>query len=75
MTVIGGSNLSARIESAEREAFEAFVSSPPFEYSIERMSHLSAWPGNYRSLSVQLAWEAWKERAEIDKARAAQEAE
>jgi hypothetical protein len=48
------------IESMEREAFEAFVSSPPFEYRIERMTEMSAWPGNYRSLAVQLAWEAWK---------------
>jgi len=44
-----------------REQFEKWVSSPPFEYSTERMTELSAWPGNYRYISVQLAWEAWQE--------------
>lgn len=43
-----------------REAFEAWVSDPPFEYSIERMTELSSWPGNYRGIEVQLAWEAWQ---------------
>ena len=51
------------LERMEREAFEKFVVAPPFEYSTERMTELSAWPGNYRSIAVQLAWESWKARA------------
>ena len=51
------------IEGMEREAFEEFVAAPPFEYRTERMTELSAWPGNYRSIAVQLAWESWKARA------------
>lgn len=57
------SNLAEIIERMERESFEKFVSAPPFEYRTERMTELSAWPGNYRVLAVQLAWEAWKARA------------
>jgi len=53
---------AAEIERMEREAFEKFVVAPPFEYSTERMTELSAWPGNYRSIAVQLAWESWKAR-------------
>ena len=50
-------------EDMERTAFEKFITAPPFEYSIERMTYLSAWPGNYRVVAVQLAWEGWKARA------------
>ena len=57
------SPMAELIERMEREAFEKFVSAPPFEYSTERMTELSAWPGNYRSIAVQLAWESWKARA------------
>jgi hypothetical protein len=47
-------------EQGMREAFEKFVSEPPFEYSIERQPENGCWPGNYRSIAVQLAWEAWQ---------------
>ena len=57
------SPMAELIERMEREAFEKFVVAPPFEYSTERMTELSAWPGNYRSIAVQLAWESWKARA------------
>lgn len=53
------------IERMEREAFEDFMKSPPFEYGAERMTDLSAWPGNYRAIAVQLAWGAWKARASL----------
>ena len=61
------SSFAEVIERMEREAFEKFVSAPPFEYSTERMTELSAWPGNYRSIAVQLAWESWKARAASSK--------
>ncbi len=47
-----------------RMVFEMFISAPPFEYSTERFSEdetIAAWPGNYRDISVQLAWAAWQE--------------
>ena len=59
------SSLDGMIERMEREAFEAFVTAPPFECSVERMTDLSAWPGNYRPIAVQLAWEAWQARAAL----------
>jgi hypothetical protein len=43
-----------------REAFEAFISAPPFEMPIERFDDRSAWPGSYTELEVDLAWQAWK---------------
>ena len=48
----------------ERRKFEAWVSSPPFEKSIARYPddpQKYAWPGGYRKLDVQMAWEAWQE--------------
>ena len=33
-----------------REAFEAFISAPPFEMPIERFDDRSAWPGGYTEL-------------------------
>ena len=43
-----------------REAFEAFISAPPFEMPTERFDDRSAWPGGYTELEVDLAWQAWK---------------
>lgn len=48
----------------ERVRFEAFMSAPPFEREIARWPDdpvRYAWPGQYRDLAVQLAWEAWLE--------------
>ena len=58
-----------------REAFEAFISAPPFEMPIDRFDDRSAWPGSYTELEVDLAWQAWKAshdaaQAEIDKLQA-----
>jgi len=43
-----------------REDFERLISSSPFEKSIERFPNEPdnfAWPGSYRDISVNLAWE------------------
>ncbi len=37
-----------------RAAFEAWISSPPYEREVERFGENSAWPGNYRELDVDL---------------------
>lgn len=50
-------------EEFEREIFEKWIGSPPFEHSCERNSESSAWPGSYKRYETELAWEAWKERA------------
>jgi hypothetical protein len=42
-----------------RAAFEAWISAPPFEREVERFGENSAWPGNYRELDIDLAWQAW----------------
>ena len=65
MTEPNPSSLGGMIERMEREAFEAFVSSPPFEYSTEIRSNLSAWPGNYKLPAINLAWAAWQARAAL----------
>jgi hypothetical protein len=59
-----------------RAAFEAWISAPPFERGVERFGENSAWPGNYRELDVDLAWQAWsdamaKAAAEIIRLRVA----
>jgi hypothetical protein len=49
-----------------RERFEKWITSPPFERRIERFPQdekLFSWPGNYREISVELAWQAWQEAA------------
>jgi hypothetical protein len=49
--------------SSAREAFEAWVASPPYEQIVTRLSddeEKTAWPGQYRLYGVQLAWEAWQ---------------
>ena len=33
-----------------REAFEAFISAPPFEMPTERFDDRGAWPGGYTEL-------------------------
>ena len=43
-----------------REAFEAFISAPPFEMPTERFDDRCAWPGGYTELEVDLAWQAWQ---------------
>lgn len=50
-----------------REAFEAWISAPPFERSVERQSEHGAWPGQYRSYETQAAWESWQESAKQER--------
>lgn len=43
-----------------RAEFERIISRAPYEKSVERFPDdetRHAWPGNYRDLSVQLAWD------------------
>ena len=56
-----------------REAFEAFISAPPFEMPIERFDDRSAWPGSYTELEVDLAWQAWKAATASERERCAKE--
>jgi len=49
-----------------RRRFEAWITSAPFEKNIERFPNdptRFSWPGNYREISVELAWQAWQEAA------------
>jgi hypothetical protein len=46
----------------DRAAFEAWISAPPYELTIERFPENpnQAWSGQYHTSSVQLAWESWQ---------------
>jgi hypothetical protein len=60
---------------ANRKKFEQWISSAPFEKSIERLPDNALWPGNYKDIEVDLAWFCWQEvaaraREEIKKLRA-----
>jgi len=48
--------------SDSRAAFETFISLPPHEKEILRFPDdgSSAWPGSYKNLIVDLAWDAWQ---------------
>jgi hypothetical protein len=41
-----------------REEFEKLIRN--LGYSSDRYPETSGWPGNYRQIQVQLAWEAWQ---------------
>jgi hypothetical protein len=47
-------------ENESRKQFEAWVSSPPFEYDTERYPEDSACPECYVSPAVDFAWQAWQ---------------
>jgi len=56
------------MHDTERDKFEAFISSPPFERSVERWpddERHYAWYGQYKDSGVALAWEVWKSRADL----------
>jgi hypothetical protein len=48
--------------SDSRAEFESFISLPPHEKEISRFPEdgSSAWPGSYKNLIVDLAWDAWQ---------------
>lgn len=53
---------------ASRQVFEEWISGPPYEREIQRNPEDEmkyAWPGQYRDISVELAWEAWCESARV----------
>lgn len=45
---------------AQREAFEAKMSKPPFEFYLGRFDKNEVWPGSYRHYHVECAWQAWQ---------------
>lgn len=50
-----------------RNQFETWISAPPYERDVFRypMNEMFyTWPGQYRDIAVQLAWEAWQEAVE-----------
>ncbi len=55
-----------------RQAFEAFVTTPPFDLGIGRFDDRGAWPGSYRSYDVDLAWQAYKAATNAALERAAE---
>lgn len=55
-----------------RAAFEAWISAPPFEREVERFGENSAWPGNYRDIDVDLAWQAWSAAMALARQRCVQ---
>lgn len=47
----------------ERKRFEAWISSSPYELSVDRYENdpiRHVWPGSYKRLDVDLAWFAWQ---------------
>lgn len=56
-----------------RAQFESWIKSPPYERLAVRFPETDAtWPGSYRAIDIDLAWQAWQECAL--RAAAAQEA-
>jgi len=49
--------------SDAREAFERWVSSPPYELNVDRLPMDGLWPGQYRDHKTEVAWLAWQETA------------
>jgi hypothetical protein len=54
-----------------RADFEEWISSPPYEREVTRFSEGSAWPGSYRELDVDLAWQAWSAAMSLTRERRA----
>ena len=53
-----------------RSSFEAWASSSPMEWCLDRRPESSAWPGQYREHHVQCSWEVWELGAEQREAMA-----
>lgn len=50
------------ISEQDRQAFERWIRQPPFELEPRRFPdnpERFAWPGTYRDIGVDLAWNAW----------------
>lgn len=49
---------------SNRSQFEQWISAPPYERDIYRWpqdENKHAWPGQYKDITVEVAWEAWQE--------------
>jgi hypothetical protein len=47
-----------------RHAFEEWISAPPYEREVERWPQdetKHSWPGQYKDITVEVAWDAWQE--------------
>ena len=56
-------SLAASTGSA-RSSFEQWISAPPYERDLYRWPQdetKHSWPGQYKDIAVQLAWEAWQQ--------------
>ena len=52
-----------------RERFEKWITAPPYERDTYRWPQdetKHAWPGQYKDIAVQLAWESWQEAQNSD---------
>jgi hypothetical protein len=61
--VLGGCSVQRMVN---RRSFESWIGGPPYERDLYRwpMDETKyAWPGQYKDIAVQLAWEAWCEAA------------
>ena len=56
---LGCANKEASVIT-EREKFEIWVASPPYNRNCHRFDKDDSWPGMYRDYAVQLAWETWQ---------------
>ena len=55
-----------------REKFEKWIAAPPYERCVCRWPNdetKHAWPGQYKDVNVQLAWESWHEASYKNEAR------
>lgn len=47
----------------QREEFEQWITAPPYERDAARFANDEtefAWPGQYKDIAVELAWQAWR---------------
>lgn len=57
-----------------RESFEQWIKGPPYERRASRYPETdAAWPGSYRAIDIDLAWQAWQasHNAAIERAKEA----
>jgi hypothetical protein len=46
----------------QRGFFERWISAPPYEMDVRRISeNHSMWPGMYTDYTVEIAWAAWRQ--------------
>jgi hypothetical protein len=52
---------------SDTEAFEKWISQPPYEKPTDLTSLGSVWKGQYKAYEVQLAYEAWQAALEFER--------